>query len=364
MAATGDNQAASTQKLNLKVGEWVEVRSPEEILATLDERSCLDNMPFMPEMLRLSGQRFRVGKRADKTCDPAHAPWSLRRLTDSVHLDGVRCDGGGHDNCEAGCLIFWKEAWLKRAPEGWVVPESALTRQPADATQPQDLVPVDRILNASRRATPEGEPAFFCQGTEVRNFTSFMKWWDIRQDIRDFRSGNLASGLACKTGPERFLDVALAILYVIRSILIYIVHARRGVYFPPLVGTLEKTPVEFLNLQPGEIVQVKSKEEIEATLDKSHRNRGLLFDREQVPYCGGIYRVLRRVNHIIDERTGKMMNMKYPCIVLEGVVCKSDFHRICPRAIYSYWRENWLTRVIPPASSTTEQNSEVGACRK
>ena len=36
-------------------------------------------------------------------------------MKDSVHLEGVRCDGSGHDGCEACCLIFWKEAWLKRA---------------------------------------------------------------------------------------------------------------------------------------------------------------------------------------------------------------------------------------------------------
>ena len=60
--------------LDLKAREWVEVRSREEILATLDERSRLENLPFMPEMLHYCGQRLRVFKRADKTCDPAHAP--------------------------------------------------------------------------------------------------------------------------------------------------------------------------------------------------------------------------------------------------------------------------------------------------
>jgi hypothetical protein len=37
--------------LNLKAGQWVEVRSREEILATLDERGRLENLPFMREML-------------------------------------------------------------------------------------------------------------------------------------------------------------------------------------------------------------------------------------------------------------------------------------------------------------------------
>src|SRR5580658_8469795 len=74
--------------LNLKAGEWVEVRNREEILATLDEHGRLENLPFMPEMLRYCGQRFRVFKRADKTCDYIGA-WSIRRMERSVHLEGV-----------------------------------------------------------------------------------------------------------------------------------------------------------------------------------------------------------------------------------------------------------------------------------
>jgi len=89
---------------------------------------------------------------------------------------------------------------------------------------------------------------------------------------------------------------------------------------------------------------VRSKEEISATLGKDQKNRGLWFDSEMLSYCGGIYRVLRRVHHVIDEKTGKMLNLKHPCIILDGVICKSDFHRLCPRAIYPFWRENWLKR--------------------
>jgi hypothetical protein len=105
---------------------------------------------------------------------------------------------------------------------------------------------------------------------------------------------------------------------------------------------------------------VRGKEEIMATLDKNHRHRGLLFDGEMLPYCGGIYRVLRRVHHIIDEKSGKMVNMKFPCIVLEGVVCKSDYHRLCPRAIYPYWRENWLKRATEkPVSQAQDQATQL-----
>ena len=69
------------------------------------------------------------------------------------------------------------------------------------------------------------------------------------------------------------------------------------------------------------------------------------FNVEMLKYCGRQARVLRRVEQIIDERSGKMMRFKNPCIVLEDVICTGDYHRLCPRSIYPYWREIWLERV-------------------
>lgn len=347
---------AAQAKLGLKAGELVEVRSREEVLSTLDDRGCLDNMPFMPEMLDYCGKRFRVSKRADKTCDPATAPWSIRRLTDSVHLEGLRCDGSLHGGCEAGCLIFWKEAWLKRVSAD-VIPLDTPRETNHHGRRPAGLFTVEQLLAASCKKNDGGEPVYFCQATEVRRFTSFMKWWDPRQYVRDIRSGNLAGVSADASRAEKLLDLGVSILRVIQAVIINFAWARHNVLYPAIKGQLAKTPLETLDLQPGELVQVRSKEEIVATLDRQNRNRGLLFDTEMVPYCGGIYRVLRRVHHIVDEKTGKMMDMRHPCIVLEGVFCKSDFHRLCPRAIYSYWRENWLQRVTitVPAEGGSQQ---------
>src|SRR5262245_25618912 len=103
--------------LNLKAGDWVEVRSREEILATLDERGRLEAMPFMPEMLKYCGQRLRVHKSAHKTCDTIEFK-GARKLTRSVHLENARCDGAFHGGCQASCLLFWKDAWLKRVESG------------------------------------------------------------------------------------------------------------------------------------------------------------------------------------------------------------------------------------------------------
>ena len=53
----------------MRVNDWVEVRSKQEILQTLDKNGCLDGMPFMPQMFEYCGKRFRVYKSAHKTCD-------------------------------------------------------------------------------------------------------------------------------------------------------------------------------------------------------------------------------------------------------------------------------------------------------
>src|SRR2546425_7542236 len=96
-----------------RAGDWVEVRSKEEILRTLDKRGELDNLPFMPEMLEFCGKRLRVASSAHKSCDTVTPAGGLR-LDDAVHLEGVRCNGAAHDGCAAGCLTFWRGAWLKR----------------------------------------------------------------------------------------------------------------------------------------------------------------------------------------------------------------------------------------------------------
>jgi len=334
-------------RLNLRAGDWVQVRTREEILATLDERGRLDNLPFMPEMLQHCGKRYRVFKRADKTCDYIRG-WSIRRMTDSVHLEGVRCDGSGHDGCQAGCLIFWKEAWLMRA-ENNIVP-GEISKLAGKSTGLDGLCTVEMILAASHTLNSDGQEVYICQATDVPMFTSFMSFWDPRQYVRDLRSGNLDSGLAGGSREHRLLEFILALVRILQASIIgffnEVQERRQGNRYPFIEGTAAKTPIEILNLQPGELVEVRSKEEIIATLDKDQKNRGLWFDSEMLPYCGGIYRVLRRVHRIVDERTGKIVNMKYPCIVLEGVVCKSDYHRLCPRAIYPYWRESWLKRAV------------------
>ena len=103
-----------------------------------------------------------------------------------------------------------------------------------------------------------------------------------------------------------------------------------------------------MDLKPGELVRVKSYEQILETLDLSASNRGLSFDAELVPYCGKVFRVRTRIERFIDEKTGKMLKMKTPAVILDGAYCQSLYSGkriLCPRAVFLWWREIWLERV-------------------
>ena len=100
--------------MKLRAGDWVEVRSKEEILATLDKNGRMEGLPFMPQMFQYCGQRFKVYKRAHKTCDFVYTMHS-RELPNGVHLD-LRCDGKACGGYPAACLIFRIEAWVELVP--------------------------------------------------------------------------------------------------------------------------------------------------------------------------------------------------------------------------------------------------------
>jgi hypothetical protein len=320
--------------LDLSAGDWVEVRPLQEIMATLDAGGALEALPFMPEMARHCGRRFQVFKVAHKTCDTIRS-FAGRRLEGTVHLTGLRCDGGGHGGCQAACLLFWKEAWLRRV-DG---PEAAVAEAPAAAPR-QSLA---KLARWSRCDHPgDVEERYRCQATELPRATKPLNMFDPRLYLRDLTSGNLGSWTLMRAllrALARFLGNRLRLLTGGRS--------RPAVPVPP---------GEPLGLEPGELVQIRSKAEIEATLEDGVRNRGLSFDSEMAPYCGGIYRVLRRVERIVDEGTGRMLQLRKDCIMLEDVVCsglRCGLPRLgCPRSVFPYWREAWLRRVEPASCST------------
>jgi hypothetical protein len=161
------------------------------------------------------------------------------------------------------------------------------------------------------------------------------------------RSGNAGAGTALAS----LAVLALNKWQGVSRRLPRVLRVRGGQAWPWYVPSGERRRYPPLDLQPGELVEVRSKAEIEATLDANGALRGLRFGAEMLPYCGKQARVLARIDRIIDEQTGRMLRLR-DCIVLEDVWCQGTFRALCRRKIYTYWREAWLRRVDPPPDTT------------
>jgi len=333
----------------IRAGDLVEVRSKDEVLATLDEQGRLDGMPFMPQMFRYCGMRFKVYKSAHKTCDPIYSMAS-RRLPGGVHLN-LRCNGEAHGGCQVGCLLFWKDAWLKPiGPDGKPVSNGADALEPRNST----AVCTEEDVLAATRVHDTGDAndvRYVCQTTELPKFTTPLPWWSPRQYVEDYKSGNTTL-----KDMVRGAFYSVFVRYPTRLLPFRVVYNT----FQALIGG-KPSPVNWghiprgapqpssnLNLQPGDLVRIKSHAEILDTLGRRNKNRGLFFDVEMVPFCGNIFRVRTRLERFIDEKTGRMKSLKTPAVILEGVFCMSKFSKrrmYCPRGLHSWWREVWLERV-------------------
>jgi hypothetical protein len=336
----------------LRAGDWVEVRTPEEILATLDKEGCLDSLPFMPEMMQYCGKTFPISKSAHKSCNTLGGG-GIRRMADAVHLERLRCDGTSHGGCQAACLLFWKTAWLKPV----AAPDTGQARAdaPRQVTGPSAgrACSFETLVHATRAMGPEGAgtgECFRCQATEHRRATSKALWWDPRLYVMDLITKNV-----------RPWDLLRYALLAGLNVVLRLAGQRTHPNIRGLAGA--RTPTADLHLQPGEWVRVRSKIEIMHTLNEASRNRGLVFDVEMLPFCGRAFRVLRRVERLIDERSGWMIQPRMACIILEGATCSGCYSRdrlFCPRSIYPYWHEIWLERVHPvdrPSGRTDAANA-------
>jgi len=132
------------------------------------------------------------------------------------------------------------------------------------------------------------------------------------------------------------------------------VYANRLInWFAKLGGKSKASPVTATDskasrLRAGDLVRVRPREEIEATLDAFNELRGCMFMEAMWPYCGTTQRVLKTVERFVDERDYRVKRAR-GLILLEGLICEGtpDYGR-CDRACFYFWREEWLEKIDEP----------------
>ena len=303
---------------NLKSGDIVKVLPPLEILKTLDSEGTLNNLPFMPEMISCCGKIYKVRSKLEKTCVTCLASNNLVTdkmkefvFNDVVLLDELRCSGNSHGDCQIGCMILWKEAWLKKSNG----------RNENISINQKDIDELKKQLKIR-----ENDGRYFCQATQLNISTV-----DISKNKRRVK---LLKEMF--TGEIKFYTGVKSIVK----------PTWRKLRPSTLIkGRLTKTPTYALNLQPGELVEVKSFDEILETLDQSGMNRGLRFYYDLKQHCGKKFKVRNRLDRMINEATGEMVEVKNT-VILENVNCTYEYQSYgCPRSKFHYWREIWLKRI-------------------
>ena len=313
----------------LRPGDVVEVKSADEILETLDSEGTLDQLPFMPEMAEFCGRRFQISKRVMQTCYYTKAGSSgMRkfRRDDVFLLDGLRCSGEAHDGCQKACMIFWREAWLRKVE----------VRASVCKTQPRFQGPGTASIDSERHErlrarlkTSTGPKTYFCQASELLKATNQLSRWErVGKCFSEVHTGN------CRT------------LEMVQHVMIWLYWRLRRVLLGEYArGTNKSTPLENLSLLPGEWIEVKSMEGIRETMNETGHNRGLYFTPDMRVSCGKQQRVERRIEKIIVDGTGEMRDLRNT-VYLEGSLCGCiNSLGGCPRGEFSYWREIWLRRL-------------------
>jgi len=289
--------------LSLAEGELVEVKTAQEIYQTLDRNFEYEGLPFMDEMWQYCGRQLMVLKRTARIIVEGVG---TRYLKNTVILQDAECSGQAHEDCERTCPILWKEAWLRRPHIDSIFADG-------------HTKPIERVIDQERHEAS----GFPCQSVSLVKASSDLPFWNPRRYLLTARAGD-------------FRPLLISLKLSITKLL-------TGKSRPGLPSHVRRTPTATLGLRSGELVMVRSREEILATLDSSGKNRGLEFTPEMEKYCGRKIRVLKRVDKMMNEKTGKMRQIANT-VILEGTNCDGYSHGGCPRACYCLWREIWLSR--------------------
>jgi hypothetical protein len=291
----------------IRPGTSVRIRSEQEIINTLDDSGCVDGILFMPEMRGYCGGVYIVLKCVNRILIEGTG---VRGLSDVFILEGIRCDGSDHGECQRLCHIFWKACWL-------------------DFERIKIDPDIDKA-EAPKLKSYHGHPSN-CQGQAsiLLKATHPVSVFNPEQYLQDKQSGTRSLSQTC----VMLLSMAIKRLF----------WCSRKIY-RWFVRRQPKTSYLTQLLQPGDLVKVRSRQEVKELLDWERKTQGLLFAEAMWHYCGKQFRVVKEVKRIVVEQTGVLQKVR-DTYLLEGVTCDGEAFRGCPRMCFWFWKGVWLQKV-------------------
>jgi hypothetical protein len=280
---------------------------------------CLEELPFMPEMLAMCGQRAYVFRCVHRLFDYRKSR-RMRHMDDAVLLTGAVCNGSSHGGCDAACHVIWKSAWLRRIEQS----EAAQGTPPSSGGAEAALD--SAVLSFGTRA-----PRYQCQLTQLNAASQPIGNWRALDFLRPLVAGNVML----------MAFVVARLTYLFNELQ----HLRGGIIFPPFEAAAGGAQQEQeIPLAAGDRVVVRSSGEIRTTLNDQLEHRGMGFESDMLKHCGRELCVQAEVKKVIDIVSGEMRTMRTPAYVLRDVHFSGERQLFNAQYEPLFWRSAWLQR--------------------
>jgi hypothetical protein len=105
-----------SQPEKLNAGDWVRIRSREEIQSMLDPFKEMKGCAFLEDMYKYCDSKQRVYKSMERFLD--ERDYKVKKVHGVILLENVICSGTpAFGRCDRSCFLFWREEWLEKIEE-------------------------------------------------------------------------------------------------------------------------------------------------------------------------------------------------------------------------------------------------------
>jgi hypothetical protein len=113
---TSNTQVEKHERIELNAGDFVRVRSLEDIQSTLNSFKELKGCAFIDDMKQYCGTVQRVLKPVERFLD--ERDYQVKKAKGILLLENNYCQGTlVFGRCDRSCLLFWREEWLEKITE-------------------------------------------------------------------------------------------------------------------------------------------------------------------------------------------------------------------------------------------------------
>ena len=272
-----------------------------EILATLDETGATDGIAVHARDARI----LREARFASKLARNAPATPLSGESGESL----TRCCSTTSDAAVRRTRAVKRVVGCSGKKPGFVrLPSPSTPAIPDDAySELEELVG----RNVESKASTADEPIFRCQATDWFGASKAVGWWNVRSFLNEWSCGNVGFWRFSTTMTRIVLgEIGRRLHLIPRQTTCRTIrrpNRRDATAARARAGHVGSDP-----LQAGDRADTRRRRAEQGPVVRSFRDAPLLWQDLSVK---------SRVERFVDENTGKLVQLKSDCYILDGVVC-------------------------------------------